>query len=70
MQARSSQFLQQYEQAENKRSQLYDELHEHQTASILEREDEHKRHMKDLDEAHAEFSHKVDKITAETEARV
>ena len=39
-------------------------------ATILEREAEHKKHMKELEEACTEFSHEVDKIRVETEARV
>ena len=70
MQTRSSQFLQQYEQAENKRSRLHDELHEHQMVTILEREAEHKKHMQELEEAHVEFSHEADKITAETKIKI
>ena len=41
-----------------------------QTATTLEREVEHKKHIQALDDARAEFNHEVDKITAETEARV
>ena len=63
-------FLQQFEQAETERSQLYDELQERQTATMLECKAEHKKHMQDLEDARAEFSHEVDKIRAETEARV
>ena len=70
MQARSSQFLQQVEQAEKERSRLYDELHTHQMATILEREAEHKKHMEELEEARTEFSQQFDKITKEIEARV
>ena len=70
MQARSSKFLQQYEDAEKECSHLHDELHALQMPSILEREAEHKKHMKDLEEARTEFSQQFDKITEETEARV
>ena len=57
-------------EVETERSRLYDELQEHQTTTILESEVEHKKHIQALDDTHAEFSHEVDKITAETEARV
>ena len=70
MQATSAMFLQKFERSETKRSRLYNELLDHQKATTLEREAEHKKHIQALDDACAEFSHEVDKITAETEARV
>ena len=70
MQARSSMFLQKFEEAETERSRHNNELRGHQMDTILEREAEHKKHMQDLEDARAKFSHDVDKITAETKARV
>ena len=70
MQARSSTFLQKFEEAETECSRLYDELQKHQTATILEHEAKHKKHIQALDDTRVEFSNEVDKITTETEARV
>ena len=70
MQAWSSMYLQQFELVITERSQLYNDLQEHQVATILECEAEQKRHMQELEEACTEFSHEVDKLTTETKARV
>ena len=59
--------MQKFEEAETECSRLYDELQKHQTATILEHEAKHKKHIQALDDTHAEFSHEVDKITAKTE---
>ena len=70
MQTTSAMFLQKFEKVETEHSRLYKELLDHQMATTLEREAEHKKHIHALDDAHVEFSHEVDKITAEIEARV
>ena len=38
--------------------------------TILESETKHKKNMKELEEAHTEFSQQFDRITEEIEARV
>ena len=59
MQATSVLFLQKLEKAEQECSRLYDELLDHQTAAILEREAEHKSHIQALDNACAQFRHEI-----------
>ena len=63
MQARSSQILQQYEDSEKECSHLHEELHAHQMATILVHEVEHKKHMKELEEARTEFDQQIDRVT-------
>ena len=63
-------FLEIYETAEKERARLYEELLEHQTVTLRDREAEHTWHMQELDKARQQFGHEMDKIIEETEARV
>ena len=63
-------FLLKFETVEKERARLYEELLEHQTVAMREREAKHNRHMQELDKATLQFSHEMDKMMAETDARV
>ena len=62
--------MQQYEDTKKECLRLYDKLHTHQMNSILEGKNEHKKHMKELEEARTEFGQQIDRVTAETTAKV
>ena len=70
MQVHSSQFLQKYEDVKNERIRLFDELPKHQIDSIHEREQTHKQHIKELEEAQTQFSQRINRVTEEAAGRV
>ena len=63
-------FLMKYETVERERARLYEDLLEHQTAAMREREAEHTRHTTEMDRATQEFGKKLQQLIAETEPRV